>query len=145
MFNEKQFDELEDDEDYKKLLLASPEMSKEAKGRIEELPEEQVQETNNVEKYGEQFAKEEVYQEEEDERREMEDQVENNIAKYQAKGEELKEISITGVSAFKLEGKSVPEKERKQASIKPKGVKENKNAAKGPTVVQVANLSIMVN
>lgn len=119
-------------------------MSKDAKGRIEEVPEEQAQEAISVEKYAEQLVKDEVYQEE-DERREIEDQVEDNIAKYQAKGKEVKEISITGVSAFKLEGKSVPEKERKQAVIKPKGVKENKNVVKAPAVVQPANLSIMVN
>ena len=54
----------------------------------------------------------------------------------------MKEISITGVSAFKLEGKGVQSfPEKKPIPTKPKAPKETKKTA---PVVQPTNLSIMV-
>eukprot|EP00826_Nyctotherus_ovalis_P044259 TRINITY_DN476_c0_g1_i3.p4 TRINITY_DN476_c0_g1~~TRINITY_DN476_c0_g1_i3.p4 ORF type:complete len:139 (+),score=59.28 TRINITY_DN476_c0_g1_i3:2168-2584(+) len=121
--------------------MASPEM------KIEEVPEEQSQqEVINTEEATEVTAKDEVDQEEEDRGlvgREAEDQAEE---RYPAKGEELKEISITGVSALKVEGKGTGPPEKEKKATKPKAAKENKNvgkeAAKG-VAAQPANLSIM--
>ena len=145
--NEKQFDEFEEGEDYKKLLLASPETSKSSKTKIEEVPEEQSQEAMNIEEPMDPTTKEEAYLEDESEgfKDIPEDQAEENAGKHGGKGEELKEISVTGVAAFKIEGKGVgiPEKEKKQQATKSKGVKENKNAGKGNTAAQPANLSVM--
>lgn len=76
------------------------------------------------------------------------DLLEENIGKYPAKGEELKEISITGVSALKIEGKGtiIPEKEKKPMVAKSKPAKESKGTtAKGQIAAPPANLSIMVS
>ena len=139
VFNDKQFDELEDDEDYKRLLVASPELGSEGRKK----PGMKIDNNDDQEDDQEPIAppvkelvglisRERTHFEDNEADAfpsQSEDQNEGNNGKL-PKGEELKEISITGVSAFKLEGKGVQSfLEKKPIPTKPKVAKETKKTA----------------
>ena len=150
VFNDKQFNELENDEDYKKLLVASPELGNNIRknitsNEIQVVPQPIAPPVRELVRlisrerapYGDIGNNDDAFPLPNDEIGE------GNNGK-QSKDDELKGISITGVSALKVELKgvqSVSEKDKKQVGTKLKLLKENK---KIPSVLQPANLSIMV-
>ncbi len=161
IFTGKQFDEVEEDEDYKRLLVASP-LSTTGKGESKkEVSEELTPQEEPMEPSAQTGAVEELVGLIVG--GEAAPPAEEITVSATSVAEELQEeakvptpcedegnaISVTGVSAFKIEGKSVgpqaapaPAGEKKQSTSK-KATKENKGKA-GAVAAPPANLSIMV-
>jgi hypothetical protein len=152
MFNGKQFDEIEEDEDYKRLLVSSPiqagenpEESKKVEEGLaelaveqEDIPAGQVEELVGIIMGG---------QNEEDPVAEIETNEDNHVKEQDKKPDKDTNSEEKGAPTFKIEGKSFgPPGEKVERKVQPnkKVTKESKPAKSTQPPAQPANLSIMV-
>lgn len=152
IFNGKQFDEIEEDEDYKRLLVSSPiqagenpEESKKVEESLaelaveqEEVPSGQVEELVGIIMGG---------QNDEEQVAENDANEENHAKEPEKKVDKENNSEEKGAPTFKIEGKSFGppgEKVERKAQPSKKITKESKPAKSSQPPAQPANLSIMV-
>ena len=184
IFIGKHFDEIEEDEDYKRLLVASPAQPAEKKelkkvedvvGEEEEYSEEPDSNAGPVEELvgiimgaDPDNAVEEIQAASEDPPKKVEVEMVEDVMDLPKEEEKFvddrknekencnedKGISITGVSAFKIEGKSMgptgttgtiaPSGEKKQVPAKKSSKETKAGKSVAPVQAQPTNLSVMV-